>query len=111
MIRGRGPLRFLQLWDGRLPRESMVRGRRHWRHRGKQALASVPTHWTVAARPDARTSGSGRPHRRRIAWQYPSDVGIELLHRALNRRSRISFDMGYSAVLLARGLCRGLETL
>ena len=33
-------------------RGPMMGGRRHYRHPGKQALASVPPHWTMTARPD-----------------------------------------------------------
>ena len=46
---------------------SMMRGWRHVRHPGKQALASVPPHWTTTARPDLRASGSGRQSQRRMA--------------------------------------------
>ena len=46
---------------------SMMRGRHHVRHPGKQALASVPPHWTTTARPDLRASGSGRRVQRRMA--------------------------------------------
>ena len=46
---------------------SMMRGRRHVRRPGKQALASVPPHWTTTARPDLRASGSGRRPQRRMA--------------------------------------------